>query len=73
MNKPLGEIYKNTSMLLDKKYGLNEKYKFAIDDNKNALQENYLVDFTKFKKIYQINLKYDFNSGTEHYVSKFSL
>jgi UDP-glucose 4-epimerase len=70
LNKPLGQIYENISLFMNKNFGLKGDYKFAIEDDKDALQENYLVDFSKFQNLYNLELDFDFNSGAEHYINK---
>ena len=70
LNPQLGELFEELDKVLVDEYNIYPEYHFAIEYEKNSLQESYIVDFTQFKSILDYSLKYDFISGSRHLIDK---
>ena len=68
LNPQLGELFKDLDKLLVDEYDISSNYHFAVEDDKKALQESYIIDFKRFNSILDYSLKYDFISGSRHFL-----
>jgi len=70
LNPTLDELYNYIAQILYRKYKIKGKYEFAIEKDKNVLQESYLIDFTKFNNFIEYNVNYDFEKTTIDFMNK---
>lgn len=70
LNPRLGDLYARLSKVLKEDFGLNPQYQFASELGQPTIEESYQVDFSKFERLVNCPLRWDFEGGARELVAK---